>query len=114
MITSAHELRTLQCAHANEQLAATEAARLLALLDGWAIDAGRLTRAFGFKDYYQTMAFVNAIAYIAHCEDHHPELVVGYRNCVVRFETHSVKGLSLNDFICAAKADALVRVAGRP
>jgi 4a-hydroxytetrahydrobiopterin dehydratase len=114
MITTADQLRTLRCAHATEQLDPAEAARLLTLLDGWAIDAGRLTRAYGFDDYYQTMAFVNAIAYIAHCEDHHPELVVGYRNCVVRFDTHSVKGLSLNDFICAAKADTLVRVAGRP
>ena len=114
MITHADQLRTLHCAHATDPLDGSEAARLLSLLDGWAIDAGRLTRAYGFKDYYQTMAFVNAIAYIAHCEDHHPELVVGYKNCVVRFDTHSVKGLSLNDFICAAKADVLVRVAGRP
>ncbi|MBB3224183.1 4a-hydroxytetrahydrobiopterin dehydratase [Pseudoduganella umbonata] len=114
MITHADQLRTLHCARAKDPLDAAEAARLLSLLDGWAIDAGRLTRAYGFKDYYQTMAFVNAIAYIAHCEDHHPELVVGYKNCVVRFDTHSVKGLSLNDFICAAKADVLVRVAGCP
>ncbi len=114
MITTADQLRALRCAHATEPLDAAEAARLLALLDGWAIEGGRLARAYAFADYYQTMAFVNAIAYIAHCEDHHPELVVGYKNCVVRFETHSVKGLSLNDFICAAKADVLVRVAGRP
>ena len=114
MITTADQLRTLHCAHATEPLAPAEAARLLTLLDGWAIEAGRLARGYAFADYYQTMSFVNAIAYIAHCEDHHPELIVGYKTCVVRFETHSVKGLSLNDFICAAKADALVRVAGRP
>lgn len=114
MITSAEQLREQHCIHANEQLEAAEAARLLSLLDGWSIDAGRLTRPYGFENYYQTMAFVNAIAYIAHCEDHHPELVVGYKNCVVRFETHSVGGLSLNDFICAAKTDVLVQVAGRP
>lgn len=114
MIDTADHLRTLRCAHATDPLDPAEAARLLMLLDGWAIDAGRLTRAYAFRDYYQTMAFVNAIAYIAHCEDHHPELVVGYKTCVARFETHSVKGLSLNDFICAAKADALVRVAGHP
>lgn len=114
MIASAEQLRTLRCAHAKDALDNAEAARLLTLLDGWAIEEGRLTRAYGFADYYQTMAFVNAVAYIAHCEDHHPELVVGYKNCVVRFATHSVQGLSLNDFICAAKADTLVRVAGRP
>ena len=114
MIARAEQLRTLHCAHATAALDGAEAARLLSLLDGWAIDGGRLTRAYAFADYYQTMAFVNAIAYIAHCEDHHPEPLVGYKNCVVRFATHSVQGLSLNDFICAAKADALVRVAGRP
>ncbi|QGZ41888.1 4a-hydroxytetrahydrobiopterin dehydratase [Pseudoduganella flava] len=114
MIASADELRMQHCAHATTQLDPAEATRLLALLDGWAIDEGRLTRAFTFRDYYETMAFVNALAYIAHCEDHHPELVIGYRNCVARFATHSVQGLSLNDFICAAKADVLVRVAGRP
>ncbi len=107
MIRNADTLRALHCAHANAALEAAEAARLLALLDDWAIEGGRLTRAYGFTDYYATMAFANALAYIAHCEDHHPELVIGYKTCVVRFETHSVKGLSLNDFICAAKADAL-------
>jgi 4a-hydroxytetrahydrobiopterin dehydratase len=114
MITTEAELRALRCEHATAALNPAEATRLLALLDGWAIDNGRLTRTFAFRDYYETMAFVNALAYVAHCEDHHPELTVGYRNCVVRFETHSVSGLSLNDFICAAKADALVRVAGHP
>ncbi|TWI70252.1 4a-hydroxytetrahydrobiopterin dehydratase [Pseudoduganella lurida] len=114
MISSAQQLREQHCLHSTVPLQAPEAARLLHLLDGWAIDAGRLTRAFGFADYYQTMSFVNAIAYIAHCEDHHPELVVGYKNCVVRFETHSAQGLTLNDFICAAKTDVLVRVAGHP
>jgi 4a-hydroxytetrahydrobiopterin dehydratase len=112
MIASADELRGMRCAHAQDPVDAAEASRLLALLEGWAIDMGRLTRAFAFRDYYETMAFVNALAYISHCEDHHPELVVGYKNCVVRFETHSVRGLSLNDFICAAKADVLVRLAG--
>jgi 4a-hydroxytetrahydrobiopterin dehydratase len=114
MITTADQLRTLHCARATDPLAPTEAARLLTLLDGWAIEAGRLTRGYAFADYYQTMAFVNAVAYIAHCEDHHPELVIGYKTCVMRFETHAVNGLSLNDFICAAKADVLVRVAGKP
>ncbi len=54
------------------------------------------------------MAFVNALAWIAHTEDHHPDLQVGYYRCTVRFSTHSVGGISVNDFICAAKADALV------
>ena len=66
-----------------------------------------LQRAFKFKNYYQTMAFVNALAWIAHQDDHHPDLEVGYNRCVVHYSTHSIGGLSENDFICAAKIDAL-------
>ena len=67
-----------------------------------------ITRTFRFDDYYRTMAFVNALAMIAHREDHHPDLGVHYNRCVVTFNTHDVKGLSENDFICAARADALL------
>ena len=66
-----------------------------------------LSRTFSFKDYYRTMSFVNALAHVANAEDHHPDLSVHYDRCVVRFSTHDVGGLSENDFICAAKADAL-------
>ncbi len=75
---------------------------------GWAHTDGALEKTFSFKNYYETMAFVNALAYICHAEDHHPELRVFYNRCVVRFDTHSVGGISINDFICAAKANALV------
>ena len=72
------------------------------------VEEGRaLRRTFEFKDYYRTMAFVNALAFIANREDHHPDLGVHYNRCVVRFSTHDVGGLSENDFICAAKTDAL-------
>jgi 4a-hydroxytetrahydrobiopterin dehydratase len=71
-------------------------------------DAQHIRRSFGFKNYYQTIAFVNALAWIAHQEDHHPDLEVGYNRCVVNFSTHSVGGLSENDFICAARIDTLV------
>lgn len=71
-------------------------------------DVKRISRTFRFKDYYHTMAFVNALAWIAHREDHHPDLEVGYNRCVVHFSTHSVGGLSENDFICAARVDALL------
>ncbi|MFD0738212.1 4a-hydroxytetrahydrobiopterin dehydratase [Lysobacter koreensis] len=67
-----------------------------------------LTKAFTFKNYYRTMAFVNALAFIAHREDHHPDLGVHYNRCVVHYSTHDVGGLSENDFICAAKAEALI------
>jgi len=61
---------------------------------------------YTFKNYYQTMAFVNVIAQIAHQQDHHPELLVSYNRCSVTYSTHSVGGLSINDFICAAKINA--------
>ncbi len=84
---------------------------LLPLLDAaWALaDEGRaIERTFRFADFHQTMAFVNAVAWIAHRSDHHPDLQVGYNRCTVRWSTHSVGGLSENDFICAAKVDALL------
>jgi len=80
----------------------------------WSIDrgAGEIQRSFRFDDYYRTMAFVNALAWIAHGEDHHPDIEVGYNRCRVRYSTHSVGGLSENDFICAAKIDALLPATG--
>jgi 4a-hydroxytetrahydrobiopterin dehydratase len=79
----------------------------LARVTGWALQAGALEKTFRFANYHQTMAFVNAVAWIAHREDHHPELRVTYDRCVARFDTHSVGGISINDFICAAQVDAL-------
>ena len=72
------------------------------------LDDGAIERRYDFADFHQTMAFVNALAWIAHREDHHPDLALGYNRCVVRFNTHSVGGISINDFICAAKVDALL------
>jgi len=82
---------------------------LLPQVPGWELagDGHALVRTFSFDDYYRTMAFVNALAFMAHREDHHPDLGVHYNRCVVRYSTHDVGGLSENDFICAAKADAL-------
>jgi 4a-hydroxytetrahydrobiopterin dehydratase len=84
--------------------------KLLPQLDkDWRADAGQgtLVREVRFKNYYQTIAFVNALAWIANQEDHHPDLEVSYNRCTVHFSTHSIGGLSLNDFICAARLDAL-------
>jgi len=80
------------------------------LHDDWAIDAAgkEISRTFKFSNYYQTMAFVNALAWIVHAEDHHPDLEVGYNRCHIHFSTHSTGGLSENDFICSAKIDALL------
>ena len=75
---------------------------------GWSFQAGQLVRVFTFRNYYETMAFVNALAWVAHREDHHPDIEVGYKTCRVRYSTHSIGGISENDFICAAKLNALV------
>src|SRR5271155_1700902 len=72
-----------------------------------AADAKSLERSLKFKDFYRTMSFVNAVAHIANIEDHHPDLEVGYNRCRIIFTTHSIGGLSQNDFICAAKIDRL-------
>lgn len=75
----------------------------------WTLAEGAksLERAFKFKDFFRTMSFVNAVAHIANIEDHHPDLKVGYNTCHIRYSTHSIGGLSQNDFICAAKIDRL-------
>ena len=70
-------------------------------------DFKSLNRSLQFKDFYRTMSFVNALAHIANTEDHHPDLEVGYGYCRVTYSTHSIGGLSVNDFICAAKLDRL-------
>ena len=81
---------------------------LLGHVDGWRVSGGRLERTIRFKDHYQVMAFVNAVAWISHREDHHPEMVVGYDTVTLRYSTQSIGGLSRNDFLCAAKVDHLV------
>src|SRR5437868_6392022 len=105
------ELLEKKCLPAVDALSGNEIAGYLAALDGWTLQDGKIVKAFGFKNYYETLAFINAIAYVIHAEDHHPELLVTYNRCVVNFNTHSVNGgrggISENDFICAAKVDAI-------
>ena len=87
-----------------------EAEKLMKQLAGaWALskEGPFLRREFKFKDFYRTMSFVNALAHVANIEDHHPDLEVGYNYCRVQYTTHAIKGLSENDFICAAKIDAI-------
>ena len=106
-----HERRCSACAPGTPPLAAQRVAVLQAQISPqWQVDAAGLTlaRDFRFANFHETMAFVNAVAGIAHAEDHHPDLEVGYGHCRVVYSTHSVGGLSENDFICAAKVDALV------
>lgn len=89
---------------------ATDAAAVtaqLTCLPGWSVNDASIERCFRFEDFHDTIAFVNALAWVAHREDHHPHLEIGYDRCTVRWSTHSVGGISVNDFICAAKTDAL-------
>jgi len=80
----------------------------LAATPGWALVDGAIQKRYEFPDFHRTIAFVNALAWIANAEDHHPDLLASYGHCTVRFNTHSVGGISINDFICAAKVDALL------
>ena len=84
-----------------------------ALHADWTLDAdgSEISRSCRFGNYYQTIAFVNALAWVAHAEDHHPDLEVGYNRCHIRYSTHAIGGLSENDFICAARIDALLPAA---
>ena len=104
------EKRCRPCEGGVPALTRAEAEAQRAQLDaGWqlAADAKSVGREFRFVDFYRTMSFVNAIAHIANIEDHHPDLEVGYNYCRVRYSTHSIGGLSENDFICAAKIDRI-------
>jgi len=74
----------------------------------WKYYQGKIIRVFRFPDFHRTMAFVNAVAWMAHQEDHHPDMEVSYNTCTVRYHTHAIRGLSENDFICAAKINALM------
>jgi 4a-hydroxytetrahydrobiopterin dehydratase len=96
------------CEGGTPPLPQPEIERYLAELPGWEQEEGSISKGFEFKNYCQTMAFVNAVAWIAHSQGHHPDMEVSYRNCRVRYTTHAIGGLSENDFICAARVDALL------
>jgi 4a-hydroxytetrahydrobiopterin dehydratase len=105
------DLRTKKCQPCKPGTPALPPQRvseLLGALTGWEQQGGAILRQFKFANYYETMAFVNAVAWVAHRQDHHPDLEVGYNRVTVRFSTHSVGGLSENDFISAANVDALL------
>jgi 4a-hydroxytetrahydrobiopterin dehydratase len=105
-----NELKTLHCKPLEGQapMPGPQIDKYLARLSGWALHDGAIEKSYTFDDFHRTMAFVNALAWVAHGEDHHPDLAVSYGKVVVRFNTHSVGGISINDFICAARVDALL------
>jgi 4a-hydroxytetrahydrobiopterin dehydratase len=105
--TSLLALAAMRCRPHAPRLGSDELAAHVATLAGWTQAGDRIEKTFGFADYHETMAFVNALAWIAHREDHHPDLGVHYNRCVVAYSTHDAGGVTLNDVICAAKAERL-------
>ena len=107
------DLTQKKCAPCEGGVAPLQAAAATALLQQlhaeWSLsdDSKSLQRAYKFRDFFRTMSFVNAVAHIANVEDHHPDLQIGYNYCRITYATHSIGGLSENDFICAAKIDRL-------
>lgn len=113
-MTTATELLARRCNHQTQALNDQEIIACLQAVPEWQLENQHISRAFEFKNYYRTMAFVNAIAYLFHAEDHHADLLVTYKRCTVTFHTHSAGGLSDNDFICAAKVDAIYQQSTEP
>ena len=107
-------LRALHCARLgpDQALSGEPLHTLLQTVPHWSVIDGFLVARFTFGSWFETLGFVNAVAWMAQTQDHHPELLVAHNRCDVRWNTHSARGISLNDFICAARTDALA--AGPP
>ncbi|SEP31222.1 4a-hydroxytetrahydrobiopterin dehydratase [Nitrosovibrio sp. Nv6] len=113
MNITANDLATKRCKPCEGNmppLSPAEITVLMQQLEGWEFFDKVIRKDYSFKNYYQTMAFVNAVAWISHREDHHPDIAVGYNKCSVEYTTHAISGLSENDFICAAKIDTLFEI----
>ena len=107
------DLKSMKCEACEggvDPLSLDDAKVFLKQTPGWEIDGKKMEirRTYTFTNFYETMAFVNALAWVAHVEDHHPDFEVGYKTCSVRYSTHAISGLSINDFICAAKVNGLI------
>lgn len=101
--------RCVPLSGAAHRLDAARIAELLALLPGWELAGNEIARTFKFNHYEETLDFVNEVARLAQREDHHPDMAFGYNRCRVAYSTHSVGGISMNDFFCAARIEALLR-----
>lgn len=109
MTTELLTIRCVGCEGGIPALSTEEISQLMPEIPQWQVNAQNtvISRRFEFKGFYKTMAFVNAIAWIANQENHHPDMEVGYNYCLVKFTTHAINGLTKNDFICAAKINQL-------
>jgi len=110
METPLEKQHCVSCEGDVQPLESHQITALKSQIPNWSVDDENraIHRKFTFKNFFRTMAFVNAIAYVANQEGHHPDLQMGYNYCAVTFTTHAIKGLSLNDFICARKVDKLL------
>ena len=108
-MTELHKIKCVGCEGGVPPLSKEERDQLLKEVNDWQVanDGKSISKKFNFKGFYKTMGFVNAIAWIANQENHHPDMEVGFNYCNVKFMTHAVDGLTKNDFICAAKIDLL-------
>jgi len=100
--------KCLPCEGGVDPMSETEIQTMMSNFPDWEFTNGRLTRKWELKNHYEAMAFVNAIAWISHKENHHPYITVGYRDVLVEYWTHAIDGISENDFICAAKVDEIL------
>jgi 4a-hydroxytetrahydrobiopterin dehydratase len=102
--------RCIPCEGGIAPMTPEEITQELSHLREWTVssDHTKITKRFEFKNFYKTMAFVNAVAWVSHSENHHPDMEVGYNYCIIHYSTHAIKGLSLNDFICAAKIERIL------
>ena len=111
VMTNVQELATRHCTPCEGNtppLSQPQVRDLLARLPGWELKDSQIQRTYKFKNFHETMAFANAVAFIAHREDHHPDMELSYNKCTIGYSTHTIHGLSENDFISAAKVDALL------
>ncbi|MEO5734267.1 MAG: 4a-hydroxytetrahydrobiopterin dehydratase [Rubrivivax sp.] len=106
-----NELATRNCRplEGHAPMGDAEIEQLLAQVEGWSLVDGAIQKRFEFEDFHRSVGFANAVAWVANTQDHHPDLALSYDKCTVRFSTHSVGGISINDFICAARVNALQR-----
>lgn len=111
-MTELHKIRCVGCEGGIPPLTNDEIAKLMPQIKDWQVsnDGKFISRRFSFPDFHHTMAFVNAVAWVSHQENHHPDMEVGYNYCQMKYTTHAVNGLTQNDFICAAKVDSLKNI----
>lgn len=117
-MSSMLNIKNWSIAGARSALTATQIIAKLVHLEGWRLSGGdeggpalAIEKTYTFANYFETIAFVNALAFVAHAQDHHPDLSVHYNRCVVRFNTHDVGGISQTDMDCAVQIEALLPAA---